>query len=612
MNSAELRQKFLKFFEEKGHKVIPSASLVPANDPTVLFTTAGMQQFKSYYTDLKNAPAKNVVSIQKCLRTSDIDEIGDESHLTFFEMLGNFSFGGYDKKRAIELAYEFITKEMDLKIDHVSVFEGAAGIPADEESEKIWRNLDPNLEIRKSGKKDNFWGPTGEVGPCGPTTEIYIKGVEIWNIVFNQYLGANIVRGYPETKTFKLGNYAISVPANTTGFFMDTSHEESILPFQVDTGMGLERLAMVVQNKKSVFETDLFSEPYSLLLIAGESVDAKSARIISDHLRSTCFLLADGLVPSNKEQGYVLRRLIRRLLVHARKTFIPKNNLVDFLNRTIDYYGGFYPELVSSRTKITEEFEKEANKFEVTLEKGLQLLSEKYPGMVAHKIEAGIKIEPFTVGKKISGKDAFDLYQSYGFPKELIKELAEENLYVFDEESFNQEFKKHQDLSRTASAGQFKGGLASHSDKIVRLHTATHLMNAALRKVLGTDVWQKGSNITEERTRFDFTHDKKMTNEEKAEVEKLVNDWIVRDLPVKKEMMSQDEAKKLGAIGVFGEKYSDTVSIYTVFDPKTNEIVSREFCGGPHVEHAGIIGRFKILKEEAVSAGVRRIKAIIE
>ncbi len=580
MTHQEIREKFRKFMEAKGHLWVASSSLLPG-DPSVLFTTAGMQQFKPYYTAPEVAPAKNVASIQKCVRTSDIDEVGDESHLTFFEMLGNFSFGGYFKEEAIRYAYEFITSPewMRLKIDYVSVFGGEGDIPADDESEKIWKSLDAGITVKKAGKADNFWGPTGNDGPCGPTTEIYVDGVEIWNIVFNQYYQR------PD-KTLE--------PLETPG---------------VDTGMGLERLAMVAQKVQTVFEADLFQKPLGMLL--NFTADQRKARIIADHLRGALFLLSDGVRPSNKEQGYVLRRLIRRLLVHAEQEYIPLNRMKEFIWDVIMEYGPFYPNLMEGEKEIISAFEKESQLFQQTLERGLKELYRKYPGLQAQKLEPGREIRPFIVGQKIKGEDAFDLYQSYGFPKEIIKELAEERLYEFDEEAFNRELEKHQERSRTASAGMFKGGLAGNSEVITRYHTATHLLNAALRKVLGAHVIQKGSNITEERTRFDFSHPAKMTNKEKTEVEQLVNEWIARDLPVERKEMPLREARELGAVGAFGEKYHDTVSVYTVSDPKTGEVISREFCGGPHVTHTGEIGTFKIIKEEAVSAGVRRIKATI-
>ncbi len=576
MNSHDLRQKYLKFFEEKGHKIIPSASLVPANDPTILFTTAGMHPLVPYLLGEPHPEGERLVNVQKSFRTDDIDEVGDDTHNTFFEMLGNWSLGDYWKQESIAWSFEFLTddKWLGLPVDRLSVtvFAGDADAPRDEESAEIWKSLGlTEKRIAYLSKKDNWWGPPGESGPCGPDTEIFywVGGdkvpekfdpedkhwVEIWNNVFMMY-----------HKTAE-------------GKF------EPLKQRNVDTGMGMERVSAILEEKNNIFETELFSPIISKVRSLAQKQDEKSERVIADHMRAASFLIADGIVPSNKDRGYVLRRLIRRSITYGQKLGIEHDFTTEIADVVISEYERIYPEL--NNPKIVEELKKEEIKFRTTLAKGLKILESK---------------------KDITGKEAFDLFQTYGFPFELTREFT----VVAHPSEFEEEFRKHQELSRTASAGQFKGGLASHSDKIVRLHTATHLMNAALRKVLGNDVWQKGSNITEERTRFDFTHGQKMTDEEKRQVEELVNSWIDRDLTMKRETMSLEEAKKLGAIGVFGEKYPDTVSIYTVYDPKTEEVISREFCGGPHVERTGVIGKFKIQKEEAVSAGVRRIKAIIE
>jgi alanyl-tRNA synthetase len=576
MTARDLRKKYLEFFQSKGHKIIPSASLVPANDPTVLFTTAGMHPLVPYLLGETHPEGKRLTNVQKCLRTDDIDEVGDGLHNTFFEMLGNWSLGDYWKKESITWSYELLTEKEWLAMDPtrlaVSVFAGDKDAQRDEESAKIWQDLGvPVVRIAYLGKKDNWWGPPGATGPCGPDTEIFYwigegsapekfepqdkNWVEIWNNVFMQY-----------EKTID-------------GKFLALKQKN------VDTGMGIERVTAILQNKSNVFRTDLFLPIMDKIRSLSVSQDTKSEIIIADHMRAAVFLIADGVVPSNKDRGYILRRLIRRSVTYGQKIGIEHDFTTEIANAVIENYKDVYPEL--NNPKIEIELKKEELKFRTTLGRGLKML-EKNPN--------------------ITGKEAFDLFQTYGFPFELTREFA----IVANQEEFENEFKKHQELSRTASVGQFKGGLADHSDKIVRLHTATHLMNAALRKVFGPNVWQKGSNINEQRTRFDFTHDAKMTDEQKAEVEKLVNDWIARNLTVKRETMSYDEARKLNAIGVFGEKYPETVSIYTVFDPKTQEVISREFCGGPHVEHTDAIGKFKIQKEEAVSAGVRRIKATIE
>jgi alanyl-tRNA synthetase len=533
MDSTQVREKFLNFFKEKGHVVVPSSSLVPQNDSSVLFTTAGMQQFKPYYINPDLAPAKNVASVQKCVRTNDIDEVGDETHLTFFEMLGNFSFGGYWKKEAIEYAYEFITKELGLTIDYVSVFkDDESGIPADLESIEIWKSIDPKLEIKEHKKEDNFWGPTGDEGPCGPTTEIYINGVEIWNIVFNEFY-----------KT-KEGKYE---PLKIKG---------------IDTGMGLERLLVQVQNKKNVFETDLFN---------GEKT--REERIIADHVKASLFLASDGVRPGNVGQGYILRRLVRRAAKFS------KTSLSLEIKKILKIYNGVYS------FHGIDEIEKEETKFKETLEKGLKEFN--------------------------NGVDPFTLFTSYGFPIELTIELAKEKGQKIDMEEFNRKMKSHQEISKIGADQKFKGGLAGTGEMEVKYHTATHLLHQALRDVLGPTVSQKGSNITSERLRFDFAFDRKMTDDEKKRVEDTVNEKIKMKLPVHKEVMSKADAEKTGALHFFGDKYGDEVNVYYIGD-SLEDAYSKEFCGGPHVENIGDLGKFKIQKEEAVSAGVRRIKAILE
>jgi alanyl-tRNA synthetase len=575
MNSSEIRRKYIEFFQGKGHQLIPSASLVPTDDPTVLFTTAGMHPLVPYLLGQPHPKGKRLVNFQKCLRTDDIDEVGDQTHNTFFEMLGNWSLGDYWKQESISWSYEFLTQPEWLGIDKsrlaVTVFAGDKDAPKDSETADIWKRLGvPENRMAYLGKKDNWWGPPGQTGQCGPDTEIFYwigqgavpqdydpsdkNWVEIWNNVFMQY-----------HKT-------------ASGKF------EALAQKNVDTGMGLERVTAALMGKSHIYETDLF-EPIiqSVRGLAGRP-DEKSERVVADHVRASVFLLADGVTPSNKDRGYILRRLIRRAATYGKKLGIDQPFLDRVREAVVHIYQDIYPEL--KNPSIIEELVKEEKKFLQTLSKGLKILESK---------------------PSLSGKEAFDLFQTYGFPFELIQELGKVN----DEAEFKAELAKHQELSRTASAGQFKGGLASHSEKAVRLHTATHLLDAALRKVLGTEVWQKGSNITDERTRFDFTHNAKLTDQQKQQVEDLVNAWVKADLPVKKEQMTQDQARKLGAIGVFGEKYADTVSVYSIIDPSTGEVVSREFCGGPHVERTGLIGAFKIQKEESISAGVRRIKAII-
>ena len=545
MTSREIREKFLEFFEKRGHKIVPSSSLLPKDDPSVLLTTAGMQQFKPYYTGekdpIKDFGARRAASIQKSFRTSDIDSVGDESHLTFFEMLGNFSFGDYFKEDAIKWAWEFITKEIGISPERclVSVFQGDNEVPEDKESIEIWESLGlPDNKIKKAGREDNFWGPTGNEGPCGPTSEIYIDGIEVWNLVFNQYYQ------HPD-KTL--------TPLKQNG---------------VDTGMGLERLAMAAQNVSSIFETDLFKP-----LI-------KTNRIMLDHSRAISFLISDGVMPSNKEQGYILRRLMRRVMTIKD---IECADIENLLKRVVKEYKNFYPEL--NEDLILSVFREENLKFKKAIQQGLRELD---------------KLE------KLDAISAFKLFESYGLTFDVIKDFAGTKAANLNQKDFDAEFKKHQELSRTASAGMFKGGLADASEATIKYHTAAHLMLAALRQVLGKQVSQKGSNITPERLRFDFSYNQKMTPEEIKQVEDLVNDKIKEDLPVKMEEMTLEEAKAVGATGVFESKYGERVKVYTIGD------FSKEICGGPHVKHTGEIGKFKIIKEESSSAGIRRIRAIVE
>lgn len=536
MTSGEVREKFLKFFEEKGHKIVTSSSLVPVGDDSVLFTTAGMQQFKPYYTGAKDAMADfgalNTTSSQKCVRTGDIDEVGDDTHLTFFEMLGNFSFGGYWKKEAITYAHEFITKEMGLTIDYVSVFkDDESGIPADEESRQIWLSIDPSLIVKDHKKEDNFWGPTGEEGPCGPTTEIYINGVEIWNIVFNEYY---------KSKDGKFN------PLPTKG---------------IDTGMGLERLLVQVQNKNNVYETDLFNGEIS-----------KEERIVTDHIKASLFMISDGVLPSNSSRGYILRRLIRRAVRFSK---VPLENIISKIKGT---YEGFYD------LNDKGEIKKEENKFKETLEKGMK------------EFEKGV--------------DPFILFTTYGFPIEFTEELAKEKGISIDLNEFNKKMEEHQKLSQTSSAGMFKGGLQNHEPKTIKLHTAHHLLLAGLKEIVDKNIKQRGSNINEERLRIDFLCDHKLTDEEKKLVEDWVNDKIQKSLNVVRKEMPKEEAEKLGAEMEFGAKYPDIVSVY-VIEGKDGNLISKEFCGGPHVSNTSELGVFKIQKEEAVASGIRRIKAIL-
>lgn len=585
MTHLEIRKKFIDFFKERGHTVVPSSSLLP-DDSSVLFTTAGMQQFKKYYTSeadpMKDFSSLNTVSIQKSMRTSDIDEVGDESHLTFFEMLGNFSFGGYWKKEAIEYAHEFITKEMGLEISYITVFKGSDMVPKDEESKKIWESLGVK-DIREEGMEDVFWGPTGNSGPCGPTTEIYLKNkagqdIEVWNIVFNE-------------------------------FFCDGSRDQlnkgeaKLKPLEkkgIDTGMGLERLAMISQNVENIFETDLFSFMLGTLPMR---MNEREQRIVVDHARATTFMISDGIRPSNKEQGYVLRRLIRRMIVYLHQVSGESFNMFDMglvmaksiMGMVVKNYKEFYPELNQETFRMV--WDDEEIKFKKTFRVGLK------------ELEKLDRIQP---------QSAFKLYESYGLPFEIIKELGGDKTKSLTREDFDEEFKKHQEKSRAGAEKKFGGhGLildtgelkAANEDElkiVTRLHTATHMLHAALRKVLGEEVHQAGSDITAERLRFDFTFPCKVTAEELKKVEDLVNENVKKDTAVTKQELPYEEALKTGALSFFKLKYPPRVNVYSVGD------FSKELCGGPHVTHSGEIGHFKIIKEEASSAGVRRIRAIVE
>ncbi len=550
MSSKEIREKFLEYFKKRGHKIVPSSSLL-SDDPSVLLTTAGMQQFKPYYTGYKDPMSdfnsKNTVSIQKCFRTSDVDEVGDESHLTFFEMLGNFSFGGYFKEEAIKYSYDFITREMGLKIDYVSVFEGDEETPADDESEKIWKSIDSNIEIKKFNRKENFWGPTGNEGPCGPTTEIYVDGLEIWNIVFNEYYK------HSDGKFTKL---------ETPG---------------VDTGMGLERLAMVSQGTRTIFETDLFK-----FITSGQlnNLAKEKQRIVADHIRGIIFLISEGLEPSNKEAGYILRRLIRRVVSYEIDT-------EDLIKAIVEEYKDFYPEL--NKERVLSVFNKEKEKFSITLERGLKELN---------------KLD------KINTEKAFYLYQTFGLPFEVIKDVTGDKTTSLKREDFDKELKKHQEVSREG-AEIFKGGLADDDLKTICLHTAHHLLLSALQEVLGSHIKQRGSNITRERLRIDFSHPEALTKEQLQEVEDIVNNKIKEGLDVVRKEMTKEEAEEIGAQMEFGKKYGDEVSIYFIQD-KEGDVFSKEFCGGPHVKNTKEIGNFKIKKESSSGSGIRRIKAVVE
>jgi alanyl-tRNA synthetase len=568
MKSNELREKFLEFFRERGHSVIPSASLVPENDPSVLFTTAGMQQFKRYYLFPEEASSARITTYQKCLRVGDIDEVGDESHLTFFEMLGNFSFGypdkgeSYFKEEAISYAWEFLVEVLKINKSriHATYFAGEKNIPEDTVSREILQSIHDLKEIKPQGFEDNFWSLGTEGSPGGPTVEFYVDGIEVWNLVFNQFV-------------LKNGEY---IESDQKG---------------VDTGMGLERLIAVMQNESDVYKADLFKPIINKLEELSEKKyrgNEKVFRIIADHIKAAFFTIGDGVAPSNKDRGYITRRLIRRALVHfyllVGKIDNVSNNLFPIIKKI---YGDVYD---LSEENILDILNDEEVKYGGVLVKGIEL-----------------------VEGEMSSDKFFNLYQSHGLHPELILELMEKKGYEptdQDKSDYLKEFGNrlthHQNLSRTASAGMFKGGLVDNRAETMRLHTAAHLLLAALRKALSPNVNQKGSNITEERLRFDFNWPEKLSPEQISEVEKIVNKKVAEDLPVKMEEMSLEEAKKSGATGVFNDRYGEKVTIYSI------DKFSREICGGPHVKRTGELGRFKIIKEESSSAGVRRIKAILE
>jgi len=602
MTAAELRQKYLDFFQSKGHTIIPSASLIPENDPSVLFTTAGMHPLIPYLTGEKHPDGQRLTDVQKCIRTGDIEEVGDATHHTFFEMFGNWSLGDYFKEEAIKMSWEFLTDKKWLSLDKkrlaVSVFAGDKDAPFDAEAFEIWKDLGiPEKRIAKLPKKNNWWGM--EKGPCGPDTEMFYwvgnvdkipesfnddnaLWVEIWNDVFMQY-----------DKT-AAGKYNPLIQKN------------------VDTGIGMERTLAALNNLNDNYQTELFWPIIEKLEeISGKKYaeNKKSFRIIADHLKAATMIIGDekGIVPSNVGQGYVVRKLIRRAIRHGKILNIENNFTQALAEIVIEIYKNAYTEAEKNKTRILAELEKEENKFRETLSSGLKEF-EEYFAMRPTK-SGNFKMANEAIADRINSI-AFYLFQTYGFPLEMTIEEAKNRNLPIDEkvmtEIFNKDFVEHQEKSRTASVGMFKGGLADASEKTTRLHTAAHLMLAALRQVLGMEVIQRGSNITEERLRFDFAHNAKMTPEQIKKVEDLVNEQIQKKLPVVCAEMTLDEAKKQNAMGIFESKYGDKVKVYKIGE------ISNEICGGPHVQNTSELGKFKIKKEESSSAGVRRIKAVLE
>ncbi len=592
MDRRELIKEFLDFFRSKSHAIIPSASLIPENDPTVLFTTAGMHPLVPYILGQPHAHGKRLANVQKCIRTVDIESVGDSSHLTLFEMLGNWSLGDYWKREAIEWSFEFLTKHLGFRREqlHVSVFAGDRDIPRDEESAKIWRSLGiPKERIHFLGREHNWWGPAGETGPCGPDTEMFVdtgkkpcsreckpgcdcgKYFEIWNDVFMQY------------NKIANGKY------------------EQLKQKNVDTGMGVERTIAMLEGKKSVYETEVFLPlTRKIKEIAGikneTDEEERSIRIIADHTKAAAFILGDEkhIVPGKKDQGYILRGLIRKAVRHGNLLGIKTNFTDKIASEVIKVYQEDYKELKRNRNFILSELQKEEALFRETLERGIKEFK---------RICKQSK-------NKILCRDAFLLYQSFGFPIEMTCELASEKGKQVDINGFKEEYEKHQIISGASMITKFKSGLADTSEETTKLHTATHLLHQALREVLGSHVQQKGSNITAERLRFDFSHDKKMGGEEIKRVEAIVNEKIKEGLPVKREEIAIEEARKKGALAFFDAKYGERVSVYSIGD------FSKEVCAGPHVQNTKEIGvdgrKFKILKEESIAAGVRRIRAVLE
>ncbi len=601
INAKELRTKYSEFFKSKGHAIIPSSSVIPENDPTVLFTTAGMHPLVPFLLGQSHPLGKRLVNVQKCIRTDDIDEVGDAFHHTFFEMLGNWSLGDYFKEGAIQMSFEFLTKILKLEKEKLAVtcFKGDNDAPKDNESAKVWESLGiPKHKISFLPKKQNWWGPAGESGPCGPDTEMFFyigkdkpkessnagdnesEWVEIWNDVFMQY-----------NKT-KEGKFIPLAQKN------------------VDTGMGLERTLAVLNGFEDNYKTELFLpiiEQIEKLSKKTYDKNKKEMRIIADHLRASVFILGDNkqISPSNVEQGYILRRLIRRAIRTAKILEINQDIIKQIAETIIKIYKDPYTELEKNKSRILEELEKEEQRFKQTLEIGLKHFS-KLVQLSARPSQQSEKGRSKGETNIISGKDAFLLFQSYGFPIEMTVELAKENKLKVDESAFYKEYEMHQQLSRQGAEKKFSSGLADTSIETTKLHTATHLLQSALREVLGVEVHQKGSNITSERLRFDFNYNAKLTPEQLKKVEDKVNEAIKKAIDVKRDEMFPEEAKKSGATGLFGEKYGEKVSVYTIGH------VSKEICTGPHVTNTKELKHFKILKEESVAAGIRRIKAVVE
>ncbi|MEK7163271.1 MAG: alanine--tRNA ligase [Patescibacteria group bacterium] len=590
MTSAEVRKRFLAFFEKRGHVILPSAPLVPENDPTVLFNTAGMQPLAPYLLGEKHPAGRRLANFQKCVRTNDIDNVGDNTHLTFFEMMGNWSLGDYFKKEAVEWSYELLTNKKDgFGLDperlYVTCFEGDKNAPRDDESALIWRGIFKKNDIVGEriyfmSAEKNWWQP-GPDGPCGPDTEMFY---DLTGSLYGGMTKAEFLKAEKDQKIVEIWN----------DVFMEYVKKDDkviggLSKKNVDTGAGFERLCAVLQGKDNVFDTDIFAPVMTVAKTLAS--DPRRERIISDHIRAAVFMIADGVIPSNTDRGYILRRIIRRMVFNTDAKKLKSGPIESLVGILAGSYEKIYPNIASQKKFIIDEIKKESEKFANALEHGMR------------EFEKISKAD-------ISGSSAFTLFSSYGFPIDLTVELAKAKGVKVDRPGFDAEFKKHQTLSRAGAEQKFKGGLGDTSEMSVRYHTATHLLHQALRDVLGTHVTQRGSNITPERLRFDFTHTAKMTDEEKKKVEDIVNSKIKTALPVKEIILPRAEAEKTGALHFFDDKYGDQISIYYI-GGSLGSAYSKEFCGGPHVSNTRELGTFKIQKEEAVSVGVRRIKAIL-
>ncbi len=615
MKSDQLRQKFLDFFKNRGHKIIPSSSLIP-DDSSVLLTTAGMQQFVPYLSGQVKPPYKTACSVQKCFRINDIEEVGDQTHHTFFEMLGNWSFGGYFKEGAVDYALDFLVKECGMEQEKlwITIFKGEGGIPKDKETAELWvKKGIPKERISEFGVKENFWGPVGPMGPCGPCSELHYdltgkacslgdkcrpncscgRFVEIWNLVFMEY------------NKDERGQY------------------QSLPQKNIDTGIGFERLSAILQKKESAYQTDLF-EPIikEIKKIAPSNNNLSRLRIIADHIRASCFLIADGVIPSNIEQGYILRRLLRRMIGQGKLWNLEKNFLIPLAEKVIGDYSHIYPELKSKQSDIITVVEKEEEKFSQTIEKGIKQF-EKITTKVKERSGVLPQSSPGAPSREllaITGQEAFELFSTYGLPLDMISDLAEKKGIKVDEKGFEKARREHQWLSRAGAEKKFGGhGLGEarvfdkeDEEKVKKLHTATHLLHQALCDVLGQGVQQMGSDINPERLRFDFSYSEKMTTEQIKKVEDIVNEKIKENLPMTYKEMGKDEAIKSGAKAFFKGKYDKRVRVYSAGpSADSGRAYSKEICGGPHVENTGQLGHFKIKKEESSSAGVRRIKAVL-